>query len=233
MYKLYRNFGNTSYQNVPLSIPDNCPICGVINISTLSGSALLEYNDGHLAVILHRCNNPSCKKHFYTTHKLKIMRGQISSNFLAIYPRISSTTFEPLLTEMSPDFVKIYNGAYASESDGYIHNAGMGYRLALEFLLKDYLINVEELPREKIEKLSIADCIKEHFSESESFYNSADVVRILGNSYSHYVNRHPEIDFDTIKTYLDFCVALVLMRIKMKKPPVSRQVQSKAPDASS
>lgn len=223
------NFSNSGLNPAPLiSIPDECPHCGrAISAQTISTASLDFGSDGSAAKLIgisvHRCTHSSCKKFFFTTHYIFKEKNNLSvANFLSVYPSSKTQIFDEVIIACSPQFSSIYNGAYEAEQNGYIEVAGAGYRMALEYLMKDFLIAEHPEDTKKIATNSLDKCISEYFSMNQDIINTADVVRILGNDYVHYVSKHENIELSTIRTYLDFFISIIHTKLKIKNPPVSR-----------
>ena len=67
----------------------------------------------------------------------------------------------------------------------------MGYRKALECLIKDYLISFVGESRETIEKMELGNCIHNKI-ENPQIKKLAEKCAWLGNDFSHYVAKHAE-----------------------------------------
>lgn len=59
---------------------------------------------------------------------------------------------------------------------------------------------------------------------NEALTNSADVVRILGNDYTHYKRKYPEHDFALLKNYMEIFIKSIEVQYMIKHPPVSRKL---------
>ena len=70
-------------------------------------------------------------------------------------------TFSDSIEREFPNFSKIYNQALEAEHRGLDEIAGMGYRKALEFLIKDFLIEQDEGKKVSIEKMPLGKCIED------------------------------------------------------------------------
>ena len=54
--------------------------------------------------------------------------------------------FTVVIQEISFDYCSIYNEAHKAEQQGYLQVCGPGYRKALEFLVKDFLLHDKTPP---------------------------------------------------------------------------------------
>ena len=82
-----------------------------------------------------------CKKHFIGRY------FGVSGNFKLEYALPSNPQpiiFDDFVNNISPQFSVIYNQAKQAEDFGLNELVGIGYRKSLEFLIKDYLIQVQK-----------------------------------------------------------------------------------------
>jgi hypothetical protein len=217
---------------VILKKPDLCPHCGTvinpdvpmvpsaINLNRLRSP---EYLNSFIIPLALICT--ACRKSFLSVYRWDEPNGNEvnrSTERILIYPRPAGGTFHQLVQDCSPEFITLYRSAFAAETDGHKRLAGAGYRMALEQLIKDYLIKEEGLDPEKIKGKILSECIGEHFSQASGLLQAADVVRILGNDFVHYQQKYQHIDFEIIRQYLDIFVSLIQAQLMVKHPPVSR-----------
>lgn len=214
---LYTNY--TGYQSLPLEIPNKCPHCSYYSEPISKAYSLEDFNKDKILTTIWRCRVEECKKHFLTTH---IVKSPENIKFVNIYPNTKVEKFDKLIIDCSPTFVDLYNHAYEAQLDGNIRIAAVAYRMALEFLLKDYLIKYHsdyQLDINKIPTMKIINCLN-YLEEHQQI--AGDVVRILGNDYIHYQNKNENIDFENLKIYLDIFIHSILVQLRLKNPPVTR-----------
>lgn len=195
-----------------------CPYCGIGTDATLIKIFPFETSKGVIADVSYKCT--SCDKIF---HVSSIMQTD-SDKYIpySVYPNFQDKAFSEYIQTTSPRFVKLYNQAYKAEYDTNYELAGCGYRNSLEVLIKDYAINILGEDKENVIKYPLAQAIKKYLSDFD-MSNCADVVRILGNDNTHYERDYENIDFDVLKQYLDIFIDMIDVKIKVKKPPVSRK----------
>lgn len=214
---IYTN--NSTYPNVSLKIPNKCPHCSYFNDPHKRGSYMTDFNNKHILLAVWCCSNEDCSKNYLTTH---LITSEQQIEFLNIYPKNKLEKFDDLIVECSPEFVELYNHAYQEQLNGNIRIAAVSYRMALEFLLKDYLIKYHkdyQLDINQIPTMKIINCL--NYLEKQQQV-AGDVVRILGNDYIHYHNKNENIDFNHLKIYLDIFVHSILVQLRLKNPPVTR-----------
>lgn len=78
----------------------------------------------------------------------------------------------------------------------------MGYRKALEFLIKDYAIKLNPDKSEKIKNISLSNCIND-FINNERIKKLAKASAWLGNDETHYCRKHDEYDLKSLKSFLN------------------------------
>ena len=99
---------------------------------------------------------------------------------------------------MSPDFVTIFAEAERAEMLGLKLICGPGYRKALEFLVKDYVIRSHPDKAEEIKRLNLAKCIDEYVTDDKVKKVAARAVW-LGNDETHYLRKWEEKDVKDLK----------------------------------
>ena len=117
-------------------------------------------------------------------------------------------TFSPEIEQLSPNFVSIYNDALQEESLGMTSICGMGYRKALEFLVKDFAISNNPYAEKAISKSPLAQCI-DNYIESPRLKALAKASAWLGNDETHYVKKHPEYGTSELKTFINAFVTFI------------------------
>lgn len=164
--------------------PVVCPVCGT--------KMTPEYLciDGH--VIFSRCSSSPCKANFLLFH------SPVSDELIPNHP-LSSEPFSPIIQDLSAQFVKIYNEAFCAEQMRLMEICGVGYRKALEFLIKDYVIQGKpQIDQEAIKKMQLMQCI-ESFVENDNIKKVAKRAVWLGNDETHYVKKWEEKDVQDLK----------------------------------
>lgn len=192
-----------------------CPICKA-SIFPVFLSA--SYNTESTASVFNYCRN--CKETFVTQYEI-FQSGKTNSNHLyvetkrVIYSapnRFEQISFDDCLERLSPQFVKIYNQAEAAEAMQLDEIAGLGYRKALEFLVKDYSIHFYEEEKENIKKMNLASCIKQYVDDKRINILAERSVWI-GNDEAHYIRKHEELDVQDMKRFTQAMVYFVSMNL--------------------
>ena len=95
--------------------------------------------------------------------------------------------------------------ATSVESQGMRHVAGIGYRKALEFLLKDYAISKTPNSMGEISKQPLGQVI-DKFISSDVIRTTAKAAIWIGNDEAHYTRKWEDKDISDLKRFIDACV---------------------------
>lgn len=212
----HANCVSTNY-GFRFSKPAVCPRCGCGTDAPYIAKQSFSYN-GHV-LLFFVCKCTACQKDFCFASE---QDGNNVGPCIAIAPSITADIYEnKVLSSVSERFIDIYNQALKAEFDGSFELAAIGFRSALEVLIKDYAINELHIPKEEVVKKDLFNSISEYLHQEE-LINTADVIRILGNDFTHYERKYPEHDFALLKGYMDIFLKQVEVLYMIKHPPVSR-----------
>lgn len=190
---------NSSKRDFDFIEPDTCPICK----SKISAKILhCVYQSDNLKYSFDFC--PSCGNVFMSSHDYW---GNVTSSEPN---RFVEKIFTDELTTLSPQFVKIYNQASAAESSSLDEIAGIGYRKALEFLIKDFAISQNSDDTDKIKNMQLSPCINEYIDNAK-IKQLAIKSAWLGNDETHYVRKFEDRDINDMKKFIDALVYFISM----------------------
>lgn len=123
------------------------------------------------------------------------------------YPSLIMYTAEisEKITEISPDFCRIYDEALIAEKQGLSSISGMAYRKSLEFLVTDFLLKYKPdgVTEEFLKNPDTTLSNKLNKLKTERLRNLARAISFIGNDETHYTRRHPEHDTQSIKIFLN------------------------------
>ena len=210
---MFNTFRNPSVLNKrKVNEPDVCPICkrGIRPIS-LSDYCVRhpEKTEQDVFVITFVCT--SCYKPFIAYYG----NGRVDPVLLAPVS-FDERTFEDRIIAISPKFVAIYNQSLEAESRGLNEISGMGYRKALEFLIKDYLIHCEPEQRETIEAMQLGNCIANKLTNDKLKAVASRAVW-LGNDFTHYNRKFEEFEIADLKRFIDTCIFWILSELTVEE----------------
>ena len=188
--------------------PDVCPLCH--HAMEFLNHQYASYNPvSKWAQLVYRCQKLSCQNLFFANYALKhgsdvLIFGHTSPVSLVTRP------FSEIINNTSKEFGDIYNQALASELQGYLKICGVGYRKALEFLVKDYLIGIHPDKTEEIKTKFLGKCIEEYISNANIKIVAKRAVW-LGNDETHYVRIWEGKDLQDLKKLVDLTVHWIEM----------------------
>ena len=185
--------------------PNSCPFChNKITPRKYSG-----YLNKLGLEIIFVCSNAECQRTFIGVYIKEGNYYNLSSVSIGNHkPRIFSDNVQNL----SENFTEIYNQALTSEHYKLKHISGIGYRKALEFLIKDYLISKKPENDEKIKNKFLGKCIKEDV-ENQNLKDIAERATWLGNDETHYVRVWENKDIEDLKKLIDVAIHWIEMEL--------------------
>lgn len=200
--------------------PDHCPICHR-SIAPLDASS--SYLIGNVApgskIELERilqCPDASCQRHFISRYSGVLTMNNLNlanCTFQRSVPfEFDDANCSSIIYEISADYCEIYNQAHKAEQAGLHLIAGPGYRKALEFLIKDYLLktHTDEQATEEIRKMLLGKCISTYVS-SERIKQVASRAAWLGNDETHFIRKWDDKDLGDLKTLIGLTVRWIEM----------------------
>lgn len=218
-YKEYHNTSYSNLQNCELQIPKLCPCCGVAHNPNITLEFTRTVNEVPVYGFSHNC--PNCKKNSLSINTFAPIENNRYVDLLLSYPNANPIEFDEKLTNLSPRFVSLYNQAHFCEENNFIDLAGMGYRASMEVLLKDYALDFELDTQENIAKLNLNRAIETFFKNDQVAYVASDVVRIIGNDFTHW-DKSEQYSIEELKQYLEIFIQAIKFQLMIKHPPVSR-----------
>lgn len=201
----------TNNERICYETVNKCPICNS-SIAPVEKSKFFN-SDSKMYFFMFEC--PACNKGFIThynyTNERKI-KNNISYNMLKLvnsYPRVPELhQFDENIKKLSSNFCEIFNQAYVAEQMNLNEIAGIGYRKALEFLIKDYCIDKNKEQEEKIKKEPLSQVITNYIL-SDKIKNLAKASIWIGNDETHYVRKYEDKDIKDLKRFISATVAYI------------------------
>ena len=205
-------FGNIKVDKMP----DECGVChygiepiykvGVLNLAP-AGSHRNSYVQAVFVCPRSECRNVLIA--YYTqlaVERDSKARDEPPYRFLGIKPRsFLAKEFPAIIKEVSPLFCTIYNEAAEAEDHKLSNITGPGYRKALEFLVKDYLISENKAAKDEIEENFLGMLIKTKIPD-RNLQQCAERAAWLGNDESHYRRTWGDKDITDLKRLITLCV---------------------------
>ena len=193
--------------------PDKCPICGNGGQPQFLTGCI--YTPGFSCYAVFRCPVSKCRglyTGFYKCSKNAIhnWEGDLTKTMLARHTE--EHVFQPNILSVSPTFCAIFNQAHLAEENSLTHICGPGYRKALEFLIKDFLIvhkfKGDTAKKSEIEKTFLGPVIQ-NFVDDERIKQCAKRAVWLGNDETHYTRKWEDKDLKDLKSLILLTVNFV------------------------
>lgn len=196
-------------------LPDTCPICHRAINPRLRHVHLKGEPSGHdasskiEAVFLcpsSDCNSLFISYYWETSHRA-YGSGEYQYRRSAPITPVPPTVF-PGIRTISPSFVEIYKQSCEAESRSLDQIAGVGYRKALEFLIKDYCCSLNPDRKDVIKAAFLGNCIRD-FVVDQNIKDCANLATWLGNDETHYVRKWETKDIQDLKVLLQLTMAWI------------------------
>jgi hypothetical protein len=149
-----------------------------------------------------------CGLIFIAVYKLKEAADKETYYYLSsVGPRHPRTSHElETIKGVSPKFYDIYAQAQFAEEMDLKEICGMGYRKALEFLIRDYIkLTVDE---NKTRTLNLGTCITNYIDDIK-IKEAAKRAAWLGNDETHYYRKREDKDLQDLKVLLRITINFV------------------------
>lgn len=205
-----------SISKIKIVKPDICPCChkGISAITEI-GSDAVQYNKViRTFAVIFRC--PACRKYFFKSYILRdTSTGYFGEDFNSTPTPNLNLNIPEEIEKISPKFIEIYTQALTAEYHGLTEITGIGLRKSIEFLVKDYLINVKNKDKDQISKMNLGSIFKEIDNPMISPLITASVW--IGNDESHYIRKHEDKDVKDMKEFINALVYFISCEAKVSE----------------
>jgi len=181
------------------SIPDSCPLChqGIEPIKRFG------WREDENLYAIFQCPKKACRELFIGLYHETIGIGPNTLDpvykYIGREPwRVKEKVFQKEIMKTSPKFLVIYNQAKEADDRRLKEICRAGYRRALEFLIKDYLIKEKGKKSKEIKKTRLGTCI-ENYIDSPNIKDCAKRAAWLGNDETHYIRKWKTKDLEDLK----------------------------------
>jgi hypothetical protein len=184
--------------------PDTCPVCMKAIEATFHIAAATSPSSRYIQAVF-QCPRVDCRSFIiaYYHKPDSYSKTYLLSGVNPTHP--GKVEFSNEIQELSPNFVHIYNQAFAAEQYQLDEICGPGYRKALEFLIKDYACSEHPSDEAEIKKAFLAACIKQYI-EDVRIQQTAKRATWLGNDETHYVRKWSDKDIQDLKVLIRLTV---------------------------
>jgi hypothetical protein len=188
-------------------LPDKCPNCNQHGQPDYCFSAYTTPELGKPLFAVFRCPVSNCRALYVATYgyvqATNPLQWHLQSTSLSRY--LEKQTFPKNIETISPLFCLTFNQALVAEENKLDQISGPGYRKALEFLVKDYLVGYlykdETSKQEEVKRAFLANAIEKHIDQ-ERIKQCAKRAVWLGNDEVHYTRKWDDKDIHDLKSLI-------------------------------
>ncbi len=197
----YKTFITGTKHITLMDYPSECPECH--NRTTPNYNSQVFSKDNQTIYAFLSCPNPICDKSYVAEY----IEGATNRFYFKRIPKgqMRKENFPFEIEQLSPLFIKIYNEAFTAEQLELLEVSGVGFRKALEFLIKDYLIKQNPSKEVQIKSMFLGKCINE-LVEDNKIKETAKRAVWLGNDQTHYVKKWEDKDLLDLKKLIKLTV---------------------------
>ncbi len=209
-----------------MNFPTKCPYCEkdiIQNRTTRTNDASTK--GGRFVVEVHRCIH--CSRPIFILIE-QVLDGQIlkDKSIIHCFPIKAINPLSKKIQELSPKAYQAYEDAIQAESQGFTTLVGVGLRIALEWIVWDYLIKVKNYTEKQLTNDKLVDLINK--MEGNFYMNvCATLVRIFGNDSVH-IRKQTAFSIEEASTaFVQLCglieSELKIQEINTRLPPANQQ----------
>ncbi|MGG0250737.1 hypothetical protein ABEY24_20685 [Peribacillus frigoritolerans] len=192
-------------------LPDKCPICSF----SISPEYFLIYLKTSINEVLCGCPRNECGSLFFAKYKVDYDYNE--TEFKGYFPLSKAKKeFPEEVVDLSSNFESIYNQAHHAEQEGLDLICGVAYRKALEYLIKDYILKINNEDENRVKRMPLQQCIQQFITEP-TIRQMAERATWLGNDETHYVRKWEDKDVQDLKNLIDLTVYFISMNIKASR----------------
>jgi hypothetical protein len=206
--------------------PNECPYCYKTINPLFIKSYIISPNGvpgislpglpGNTLQSIYRCPNQDCGLIFIASYaEQNADDGKYNYYLSSVGPRRPRPSHGlETIKGVSSKFYDIYDQAQFAEEMDLKEICGMGYRKALEFLIRDYIkLSADE---DKTKKQSLGTCINNYIDDPK-IKEAARRATWLGNDETHYYRKWDDMDLQDLKTLLRIAINFVDSDLMLKK----------------
>lgn len=191
--------------------PDTCPVCHTaIDPIPLNAYLSGESRPYDSLNIVCRCPRIKCDRIFLAVYNWISRRGDVDAMAYSHACPISykTTILHDTIGKISPAFITIYAQAEHAETLGLKEICGAGYRKALEFLVKDFIISPAskiDTKAGEVKKTFLGVCIEKYIDDNK-IKKFAKLATWLGNDETHYYRKWEDKDLADLKRLIHLTI---------------------------
>lgn len=205
--------GNSTPKSL-YQVPDSCPFChhAIDPLIHFAYCNKKRWLTDKCMQVIYRCTKKNCDNLFIAYYTAQ--EGNCNNFILSGVRPLDKKgrDFTETIQKISPSFCTIYNQALSAEQDELKEICGVGYRKAIEFLIKDYLVGKHPDRQEVIKQKFLGKCIDDDIA-NDNIKSMAKRATWLGNDETHYLRKWEGKELDDLKKLID----VTLYWIEMEK----------------
>lgn len=207
--------GYSTYK-VSIMLPQKCNICyhDYFEPEFLIGAFIKGDHNSLFMESVFQCTNIKCNSLIIGYYKR--INVHVHFELIKVAPiQIQEKIFSAEIKEVSPRFVNLFNQLFIAEQKDLEFILGIGYRKALEFLIKDFLVYIDPKAKDKIVNATLAYCLNKIDYKNISVISNK--VSWLGNEEEQYTRHWNEKDVNELKKMIDLTSSYITANIRLKK----------------
>ncbi len=206
--------------DIEIEIPTQCPRCMVAYAERPLTPYYFDSDEDVCKPLFVLFSCPHCQSCFMAEYVVfNKIYDPCQGDFICSYPEPepnSMVKFSDHIATLSPQFVEIYHQSQKAEFAGLNELCGMGYRKALEFLVKDFAAYSHPDKISEIENAFLGNCISTYI-DNEKIKTLATASAWLGNDETHYVRKHQNYNSQDLKRFINTLVAFIEYEINYEE----------------
>lgn len=189
-------------------LPDNCPYCH----KKIRPLPLIGYVHELELDVFFSCPSEECLKSFIGYYSFNFQKTAKQFSGRVSQGKLLYNKFSNHIHEISSAFENLYNQSFIAEQQELTEICGVGYRKALEFLIKDYAIKNNPEQKDSIEKMQLSRVI-------ETFVSDINIKKVakravwIGNDETHYVRKWDGKNLKDLKNLINLTIHWIEMEI--------------------
>lgn len=186
---------------IKFEVPSKCPHCHKeMTANIIMQSKPIEIKQVKRIGLLAQCT--ICDQFFALGYLYRYYYGKHETTLIPYnYSPEINIEIPENINKISEKFEEIYKQSKLAEAYNLNQIAGMGYRKATEFLVKDYLIFKKIDKPENILKMFLGNAIDK--IDNNQIKNLARASSYIGNDETHPVKLQPDKDISDLKKFLE------------------------------
>jgi hypothetical protein len=198
--------------------PSKCPVCSFGIQPVLRAVSMNNNNFSQHTIIniAYECTHSKCKTLFIASYKMFHQTGSTWVLFDTQPRKYQPQQSDQDILDLSSSFISIFDQASQAESIGLNEICGVGYRKALEFLIKDYCISEDPESIDEIKSMPLGAVIRKFISDS-NIQKCATRATWLGNDETHYVRKWDSKDIEDLKILIQLTCSWIKTDVLTKR----------------